>query len=83
MKKGLGPKTLKRMFLTEDSVDVKTIYDTFLRTPGEIRIKDKAVLIDCINNGVSSRDFGLGKLVDEKPDYVLLGSKLSCSNRIR
>jgi hypothetical protein len=66
----LGPKTLKRMFLTEDFVDVKTIYDTFLRTPGEIRIKDKAVLKDCINNGVSSRDFGLGKLVDGKPDYV-------------
>jgi len=47
----LGPKTLKRMFLTEDSsVDVKAIYDTFLCTPGEIRIKDKDVLKNCIND---------------------------------
>ena len=65
----LGPKTLKRMFLTEDYVDVKTIYDTFLRTPGEIRIKDKAVLIDCINTGVRLGEFGFGKLVDGKPVY--------------
>ena len=65
----LGPKALKRMFLTEDSVDVKTIYDTFLRTPGEIRIKDKAVLKNCINDGVRLGEFGFGKLVDEKPVY--------------
>ena len=68
--KGLGPKTLKRMFLTEDYVDVKAIYDTFLRTPGEIRIKDKAVLKDCINDGVRLGEFGFGKLVDGKPVYV-------------
>ena len=67
--KSLGPKALKRMFLTEDFVDVKTIYDTFLRTPGEIRIKDKAVLKNCINDGVRLGEFGFGKLVDEKPVY--------------
>jgi len=65
----LGPKTLKRIFLTEDYVDVKQLYDTFLRTPGEMRIKNKSILVECISNGVSSGDFGFGKIIDGKPSY--------------
>ena len=68
----LGPKSLKRYFLTDpdlDYVDVKNIYDTFLRTPGEIRIKNKAILQKCIQDGVNSGDFGVGKLKESKPVY--------------
>ena len=65
----LGPKTLKRDYLTDDFLDLKQIYNVFLRTPGEIRIKDEYILQQCIKDGVLNGDFGLGKLKDGKPTY--------------
>ena len=68
----LGPKSLKRYFLTTpklDYVEVKSIHDAFLRAAGEMRIKNKSILQNCIEDGVKSGDFGLGKLINGEPVY--------------
>ena len=64
-----GPKTLQKEFLKEEFVGTKQIYDTLCRTPGQVKIIDKSVLKECIRKGVSSGDFGFGKLIDGKPVY--------------
>ena len=64
----LSPLVLKEKYLkNKEYVHVKNIFESFYKTPGQIRIKSEDVLKECIRNGVKEGLFGYGTLEDGKP----------------
>jgi hypothetical protein len=64
----LSALILKEKYLKEkDYVETQNIYESFLKTPGEIRIKNVDVLKDSIKEGVKQGLFGIGELENENP----------------
>ncbi len=63
----LAPLALKTKYLNgKDHVSTRQIYLSSLNTPGEIRLVDKTVLINCIKDGVQKGMFGLGEIKDDE-----------------
>ncbi len=61
----LAPLALKTKYLNgKDYVSTRQIYQSSLNTPGEIRLVDKSVLINCIKDGVQQGMFGLGEIIN-------------------
>ncbi len=57
----LTPIRIKERYLkSKDCVEVKKIYDSFLKTPGELRLASAKVFVDCIKEGVRDGLFGAG-----------------------
>jgi len=64
----LSARYLKDKYLREKAyVETKNILDSFYKTPGEIRIKDKSVLVNALREGVKQGIFGLGYLENGEP----------------
>ena len=64
----LSPLVLREKYLkNKEYVHVKNIFESFYKTPGQIRIKSEDVLKECIRNGVKEGLFGYGTLEDGKP----------------
>ncbi len=64
----IDPKVLIDKYMnTKDFVETRIIYESMLKTPGEIRPASKEVLIEAVKRGVSGGIFGLGiKTEDDK-----------------
>jgi len=64
----LSAHYLKEKYLREKAyVETKNILDSFYKTPGEVRIKDKSVLVNALRDGVKQGIFGLGYLENGEP----------------
>ena len=62
----IDPKVLvDRYMKTKDFVETKTLYESMLRTPGEIRPASKEVFIEAVKRGVSEGIFGLGVTMED------------------
>ncbi len=74
----IAPLVIKEKYLTgKDYVSTEQLYQSLFRTPGEMRISSKQVIIDCIRNGVRQGLFGLGEL--EGDNVVCRFYKEDCS----
>ncbi|MCX7909406.1 MAG: DUF499 domain-containing protein [Ignavibacteria bacterium] len=58
---------LDKYLRMKDYVETLNIYNSFLQTPGELRIISKEVLVKSIREGVYEGVFGLGKLENNEP----------------
>ncbi|MBC7122504.1 MAG: ATP-binding protein [Pseudothermotoga sp.] len=64
----ISPKVIKDKYLAEkDFVDIRTLYESLLKTPGELRIISPEGLIEGLREGVKSGLFGFGYLEDGRP----------------
>ena len=65
----IAPKVIKdKYMLNKDYIEIKKLYDAFLKTPGEIRLISEKGFIDSIKDGVKNGLFGFGYLKDDKPE---------------
>ncbi len=63
----ITPKVIKEKYLADKTyVEVKKIYEAFLKTPGELRLVSKKAFIESIKDGVKTGLFGYGYLKDGK-----------------
>jgi len=61
----LSPKVIKEKYLSDKSyVEIKKLFEAFLRTPGEIRIVSEDVFRKSIMEGIKQGLFGLGYVKD-------------------
>jgi len=59
--KRVAPKVMKNKYLSgKDYIEIKKLYEAFLKTPGEIRLISKEGFIESIKEGVKNGLFGLG-----------------------
>ena len=66
-----------------DYIEIKKLYDTFLKTPGSFRLTSEEEFKEAIIKGVSKGIFGYGELIDgkientiiKKPPYVELSDE--------
>jgi len=66
---GLAPAVIKGKYLLEkDYIEIKKLYDAFLKTPGEVRLVSKEGFIEGIKEGVKNGLFGFGYISDGKVD---------------
>jgi len=57
----VAPKVIKDKYLPgKDYIEIKKLYEAFLKTPGEIRLISKEGFIESIKEGVKNGLFGLG-----------------------
>jgi len=78
----IAPLVIKDKYLTgNDYVSTEQIYQSSLRTPGEVRLANRAVLEQGIAEGVRSGLFGLGDLEGDKPTcrYFKEGTSVALS----
>lgn len=69
----ISPKVIKSKYLSErDFIEVKTLYESFLKTPGEL-IVSKEGFINGIKEGVKNGLFGFGYLEDDAPVCKYIG----------
>jgi len=66
----IAPKVIKDKYLSEkDYVEIKKLYEAFLKTPGEIRLISKNAFIESIKEGVRNGLFGFGYISGEKIEF--------------
>jgi hypothetical protein len=64
----IAPLVIKEKYLTSmDYLHTSQLYQSTLRTPGEVRFINKAVLEEAIKEGVLKGIFGLGELEGDRP----------------
>ncbi|WP_211205257.1 ATP-binding protein [Pseudothermotoga thermarum] len=68
----ISPLVIKSKYFPEDKeyLETRTLYETFLRTPGEMRVLSKEAFIKSIAQGVKSGLFGLGYLKEGEPECL-------------
>ncbi|MFX0141337.1 MAG: AAA family ATPase, partial [Candidatus Hodarchaeota archaeon] len=67
----MAPLAIKEKYLTtKDYVSTAQIFQSSLKTPGEVRLSSQQVLENGIREGVSMGLFGLGELIDDNPKCV-------------
>jgi hypothetical protein len=57
-----------KYLLDRDYIEIKRLYDTFLKTPGEIRLASEEGFMEGIKEGVKNGLFGFGYISGEKID---------------
>ena len=63
----IAPKVIKDKYLAgKDYIEIKKLYEAFLKTPGEIRLISKDGFIESIKEGVKNGLFGFGYVSGEK-----------------
>jgi len=63
----IAPKVIKHKYLAgKDYIEVKKLYEAFLKTPGEIRLISKEGFIESIKEGVKNGLFGFGYVNGEE-----------------
>ena len=63
----IAPKVVKDKYMLEkDYVEIKKIYEAFLKTPGEIRLISRDSFVECIKGGVENGLFGFGYVNGEE-----------------
>lgn len=64
----VSPKAIKDKYLAgKDFVEVITLYESLLKTPGELRISSQKGFVDGLKEGVNNGLFGFGYLEDGRP----------------
>lgn len=67
----ISPLVLKEKYLRNNNfVNVKSMYDSMLKTPGERRLTGHNVLAESIKQGVTQGLFGLGEIQDNGSDIT-------------
>ena len=57
----ISPKVIKDKYMLEnDYIEIKKLYDAFLKTPGEIRLISERGLVESVKEGVRNGLFGFG-----------------------
>ena len=57
----IAPKVIKdKYMLDKDYIEIKKLYDAFLKTPGEIRLNSEKGFVESIKDGVKNGLFGFG-----------------------
>ncbi len=70
----VSPKVIKEKYLSgKDFIPIRSLYETFLRTPGELRLVSKEGYITSIKEGVKMGLFGFGYLRGDLPECVVIG----------
>ncbi len=65
--KSLAPVYLFSKYLnTQDHVNIEKIYEATLKTPGELRLSNKDILVSSISKGVEEGVFGFGEFIDNE-----------------
>ena len=63
----IAPKVIKDKYMLEkDCIEIKKLYDAFLKTPGEIRLASEERFIESIKEGVRDGLFGFGYISGEE-----------------
>jgi len=73
----LSPLIVKEKYLKSDFVETKNIWDSTLKTPGEIRLSSQDVLKESIKEGVKQGIFGIGVLKDGKAECCHFKEKVN------
>nr|MBC8384565.1 ATP-binding protein [Candidatus Cloacimonadota bacterium] len=65
--KAVAPIYIFNKYLTsQDYVNIEKIYDATLKTPGELRLQSKDVLVSSVTKGVENGIFGFGELIEDE-----------------
>lgn len=65
----ISPKVIREKYLVErDYVEIKGVYDAFLKTPGELRVVSEEGFKEAIREGVLGGLFGYGIISDGAPE---------------
>ncbi len=65
----IAPVVIKNKYLSSDRdyLETKNLYETFLKTPGEMRIISREAFVESIAEGVKNGLFGLGYIEENEP----------------
>ena len=70
----ISPRIIKDRYLRDrDYLEIKKLYEFFLKVPGELRITSKEGFIRSIKKGVKEGYFGYGKLIDGRIEVITIG----------
>lgn len=79
----LSHLTIENKYLKDkDYVEIKSILESFYKTPGEIRIANDDVFKECIKEGVKNGTFGVGRIKDGKPVCEYFKNLLAYQRRL-
>jgi len=63
----IAPKVIKNKYMLEkDYIEIKKLYEAFLKTPGEVRLISEKGFVESIKEGVKNGLFGFGYISDGK-----------------
>lgn len=67
----LSPKVLLDKYLQDrDYVEIRQIYESFLKVPGEVRMFSKEEFKEAIKRGIKEGLFGLGRLEENQVNFL-------------
>jgi hypothetical protein len=74
----ITPRVIKEKYLSNrDYLEVGNLYEVFLSTPGALRLKSKADLVEAIEEGVREGLFGFGSIENGIPQCEHLKEEIS------
>lgn len=74
----ISPKVIKDMYLLDKNyIEIKKLYEAFLKTPGELRLVSKKSLAEAIKEGVKEGLFGFGYLEGETPQCKHINDEIN------
>ena len=66
----IAPEVIKEKYLSEkEYIEIKKLYDAFLKTPGELRLVSKEAFVKSIIEGVENGLFGFGYISRGKVEF--------------
>ncbi len=67
----ISPRVIKEKYLKNNEfLEIKKLYEAFLKTPGELRILSEDSLLHGINEGIRNKIFSLGILKNDEIEIV-------------
>lgn len=70
----ISPRIIKDRYLRDrDYLEIKKLYESLLKIPGELRMASKEGFIRSIKKGVEEGYFGYGKLIDGRIEVITIG----------
>ncbi len=74
----ISSRVIKDKYLGDkEYIEIKTLYESLLKTPGELRIVSREGFVEGIKEGVEKRVFGLGHLENGEPLCDVIGETVS------